>query len=196
MNVAILLYHEVNELEAVTLFHILHSAKQFLKDPDELNVFTLAKARNSVQTSGGLTITPLYAFMSCPQPEVIIVPGGSGIDKAIRDKTITAYLGDVRPQLKILASVASGALLLGKLGFLRDQIATTTPELLEALEEFEVLNVSTERVVKNDSGIWCAGPSMAAVDLAMDVVRHVTSQDVAQRIEKRLGLVTSQPGLF
>jgi cyclohexyl-isocyanide hydratase len=196
MNVAILLYHEVNELEAVTLFHILHSAKQFLNDADELNVFTLAKARNSVQTSGGLTITPLFAYMSCPQPDILIVPGGVGIDKAIRDKTITGYVSDVRPQLKILASVSSGALLLGKLGFLRDQVVTTSSELLETLEDFEVLKVSSERVVKNDSGIWCADNSMAAIDLAMDLVRHVTSQEVAQRVEKRLGLVKSQPGLF
>jgi transcriptional regulator GlxA family with amidase domain len=195
MNIAVLLYHEVNEFEAVTLFHLLHTAKEIAQRED-LEVFTLAKARNSVQTSGGLTITPLYAFMSCPQPDVLIIPGGSGIEKALRDKTITGYVQDLRPHLKLLASVSSGVLLLGKLGFLRDQMVTSRQDLLEALEDFEVLQVSKERMVKNDSGLWCAGESMATIDLALDVVRHVMSPDIAQRVEKRLGLQHSQGMLF
>ncbi len=195
MNIAVLLYHEVNEFEAVTLFHILHTAKE-ISQMEDLEVFTVAKARNSVQTSGGLTITPLYAFMSCPQPDVLIIPGGSGIEKALRDKTITGYVSDVRPNLKVLATVSSGVLLLGKLGFLRDQVVTSRQDLLETLEDFEVLQVSKERMVKNDSGLWCAGESMAAIDLALDVVRHVISPDIAQRVEKRLGLQHSQGSLF
>jgi transcriptional regulator GlxA family with amidase domain len=195
MNIAILLYHEVNEFEAVILFHILHTAKQ-LSQVEDLEVFTLAKARNSVQTSGGLTITPLYAFMSCPQPDVLIIPGGAGIEKAVRDKTITGYISDARSHLKILASVSSGVLLLGKLGYLRDQIVTSRHELLERLEDFEVLEVSKERIVKNDSGIWCAGEGMAAIDLAMDIVRHVITPEIAQKVEKHLGLSTTQERLF
>ena len=195
MNIAVLLYHEVNEFEAVTLFHILHTAKE-MSQMEDLEVFTLAKARNSVQTSGGLTITPLYAFMSCPQPDILLIPGGSGIEKALRDKTITGYISDVRPHLKVLASVSSGVLLLGKLGFLRDQVVTSRQDLLETLEDFEVLQVSKERIVKNDSGLWCAGESMAAIDLALDVVRYAMSPDIAQRVEKRLGMQHSQGSLF
>ncbi len=195
MNIAVLLYHEVNELEAVTLYHILYLAKQ-LSQSEDLEVFTLAKARNSVQTSGGLTITPLYAFMSCPPPDILIIPGGTGIEKAMRDKTITGYISEVRPHLKILASVSSGVLLLGKLGFLRDQVVTSRHDLLETLEDYEVLQVSKERVVKNDSGLWCAGESMASVDLALDIIRHIMPQDMAQKVEKRLGLSAVQSGLF
>jgi transcriptional regulator GlxA family with amidase domain len=195
MNIAILLYHEVNEFEAVTLFHILHTAKM-ISEIEDLEVFTVAKARNSVQTSGGLTITPLYAFMSCPHPDILIVPGGDGIEKAMRDKTVSGFVSDVHPQLKLLASVSSGVLLLGKLGFLRDQRVTSRHDLLERLEDFEVLEVSKDRVVKNDNGIWCAGESMAAIDLAMDVVRNSISPEVAQKVEKRLGLSTIQEKLF
>lgn len=194
MNIAVLLYHEVNEFEAVTLFHVLHMARVLSQSDHE--VFTLAKARNSVQTSGGLTITPLYAFMSCPEPDVLLIPGGAGIEKALRDKTITSFVQEHRLHLKVLASVSSGVLLLGKLGFLRDQVATSRHDLLETLEDYEVLEVSQERVVKNDSGVWCAGESMAALDLALDIVRHVMSAEIAQQVEKRLGLKHTQGSLF
>ncbi|MGL4611861.1 MAG: DJ-1/PfpI family protein [Trueperaceae bacterium] len=188
MNIAVLLFHEVHELDAVTIYSILHTAKHFLPDPDTFNLYTIAKGRNSVQTVGGFTITPNYAFASAPQPNILIVPGGIGIEKACKDNMICAYLEDIRPSLNMLVSISGGAFLLGKLGFLRDQMATTHPDNIEALEEFEVAGTSLERVVKNPSGIWCAGGSMAAAEVGLELIQDLLGHDMMRTVKKRLDI--------
>lgn len=188
MNIAVLLFHEVHELDAVTIYSILHTAKHFLADPDSFNLYTLAKGRNSVQTVGGFTITPNYAFASAPRPDILIVPGGAGIEKACKDKLICAYLTDIRPSLKMLVSISGGAFLLGKLGFLKGQQATTHPDNIEALEEFEVAGTSLERVVKNPGGIWCAGGSMAAAEVGLELIQDLLGKEMMQTVKKRLDI--------
>jgi cyclohexyl-isocyanide hydratase len=188
MNIAVLLFHEVHELDAVTIYSILHTAKHFLADPETLNLYTIAKGRNSVQTVGGFTITPNYAFVSAPQADILIVPGGAGIDKACKDKLICAYLEDIRPSLKMLVSISGGAFLLGRLGFLKDQFATTHPDNVEALGEFEVAGTSLERVVKNASGIWCAGGSMAAAEVGLELISDLFGKDIMETVKKRLDI--------
>jgi cyclohexyl-isocyanide hydratase len=188
MNIAVLLFHEVHELDAVTIYSILHTAKSFLADPDSFNLYTIAKGRNSVQTVGGFTITPNYAFASTPQPDILIVPGGVGIDKACKDKLICGYLEDIRPSLKMLISISGGAFLLGRLGFLKGQQATTHPDNIAALEEFEVAGTSLERVVKNPSGIWCAGGSMAAAEVGLELIHDLLGKEMMQTVKKRLDI--------
>jgi transcriptional regulator GlxA family with amidase domain len=188
MNIAVLLFHEVHELDAVTIYSILHTAKNFLADPDSFNLYTIAKGRNSVQTVGGFTITPNYAFASTPQPDILIVPGGAGIEKACKDKLICAYVEDIRPSLKMLVSISGGAFLLGRLGFLKDQRATTHPDNVAALEEFEVSETSLERVVKNPSGIWCAGGSMAAAEVGLELIHDLLGKEMMQTVKKRLDI--------
>ena len=195
LNIGVLLYHEVSELESVSTYSVLKTAELILDDVERLRVFTVAKARNSVQTSGGLTITPLYAFASVPDTHVLVVPGGSGVDKVMRDKTVMSYLRSVGGSQKILASVSSGALLIGKLGFLRNQVATTHPALLERLEDFEILRVSQDRLVKNKQ-VWCAGAGLAGVDLGLELLRHFFNEDLVARVAKRLAIETVQPALF
>ncbi len=189
MNIATLLYHEVSDL-ALVPHAILHSALDLLEIPSDTSteVFTLAKARNSVQTSGGLTITPLYAFASAPAPDILILPGGRGALKASKDRAISRYLKDTVPQLKLKASISSGALILGELGFLRNQSVTSHPDLLEQLESYEVLHVSSERLVKNPQ-LWCAGASGAGIDLGLALVEHLFGTELRSKVATYLGLV-------
>ena len=94
-----------------------------------------------------------------------------------------------------MASVSSGALLIGKTGFLRDQIATTHPALLERLEDYEILRVSQDRLVKNEK-VWCAGAGLAGVDLGLELIRHFFGEDLVTRVAERLAIETVQPALF
>lgn len=200
LMMGVLLYHEVNELEAVTVYSVLKTAELVLTEtsPDALplSVFTVAKARNSVQTAGAMTITPLYAFASVPPTSVLIVPGGAGVDKALRDRAVTGYLEAVGGDQQVLASVSSGALLLGKLGFLRNQIVSIHPALADRLEDYEILRVSDDRLVKNESGIWSARGALAGVDLGLELLRHFFSDEVVARTAERLAIETVQPALF
>ena len=191
MNIALLLYHEVHELDVVSTYSVIRAALESVHE-DELNLFTTAKSRNSVQTSGGLTITPQWAFMSAPEPDVLIVPGGAGVDAASRDRALTSYLKDKAAGVKLLVSVSTGAFLLGELGLLRDLRTTTWLPLRERLLDYEVGEVVEARVVKNER-VWCAGGASAGLDVGLELLREFYGQEVAARSAERVAYPFWQP---
>ncbi|CAN5873083.1 DJ-1/PfpI family protein [soil metagenome] len=196
MNIGVVLFHEVNELDVVGPYAVLDTARTFLDEAEMFDLFTVAKSRNSVQTAADMTITPSWAFASAPPVDVLIVPGGRGVEGALKDKPLQQYLHAQRPNLKIIASISGGALLLGALGVLKNQVVTTHPDLYQRVEDYEVLRVSKDRVVKNEGGVWCAAGSAAGLELALELVRHLYDDALAKRVATHLGLTTTQPGLF
>ncbi len=189
MNIAVLLFHDVHELDVVGPYSVINAARAFLDDPEALSLQTIAKSRNSVQTSGGMVITPHWAFASALQPELLIVPGGKGVVAASRDKAVVGYVREQVERVRFLASVSTGSLLLGKLGLLRDLTATTSPEMLEQLRDYEVGEISRERVVKNawhGGGLWCAGGSTAGIDLGLELLTELYDPELAKKTAAQL----------
>jgi cyclohexyl-isocyanide hydratase len=184
MNIAVLLFHHAHELDAVGPYSALSAARHFV-DEEALNLYTVAKSRNSVETSGGLVITPDWAFASAPVPEVLIVPGGAGVETARRDRALLAYLRGAAG-VRILASVCTGAFLLGELGLLRDQRATTHAAHRERLLDYEVGEIVDARVVKNESGLWCAGGVTAGIDLGLELTLELFGTGVARKVAERI----------
>ena len=183
MNIALVLFHECHELDVVSTYSALHAALGSVEE-DALNLFTTAKSRNSVQTSGGLVITPQWAFMSAPEPDVLIVPGGA-VDAASRDRALTAYLKDRAARARLLVSVSTGAFLLGELGLLRDLRATTWLPLRERLLDYEVGEITEARVAKNEH-VWCAGGPSAGLDVGLELLHDLYGAEVAAQAAQRV----------
>lgn len=185
MNLGVLLFHEVNELDVATPYSLINTAKTYLQPDQKLELFTVAKSRNSVQTQADMTITPTWAFASAPACDVLIVPGGRGVSSAMKDKALKQYLAQQQPG--ILASISSGALLLGVTGHLRGQTVTTHPDVTEQLEDYEVASVSADALVKTDSGIWSCRSSADSSLLALALLRQLFGEDVARNVAMHAG---------
>jgi len=160
----------------------------------EINVFTLAKSRKSIITDGSLIITPQYAFASSHSPDVLIVPGGAGVLKAGKDKQIAEYLTRLEPNLKLLLTVSSGAILAGELGFLQDKNLAAPKALHDSIEAFEVMSVSENRILK-DGKLWSGSSPSSSLDLGIELVLEFFGHDLAIAVAKQLG-IPEQRGLF
>lgn len=186
MKIAVLLYNEVADLDALGVYGVLGAAKAIL-DEDALNVFTVARSRMSVQTAGGLVVTPHWAFMSAPVPDVLVVPGGN-IDTVKKDRAVMAYLGSHAEQVQLCLAVGSGAFLLGELGLVRDMDATTWSGALERLRDYEVGTIVDALLVKNDNGRWFAGGGAAGLGAALELLRELFGPELADGVRARLEL--------
>ena len=179
INVAVLLFPEVHELDAVGPYSAVNAARHFVSE-DALSLFTVAKSRHPLQTSGGLTLTPHHDFASAPSPDVLIVPGGRGVDGAARDEAVLGYVLEHVPHTKLLVSVCTGAFLLGEAGLLRGLRANTWAGKRERLLDYEVGEIMDARVVKNER-VWCAGGVSAGIDAGLDVVEELYGAEVAEK---------------
>ncbi len=192
MNFGVLLYHEVNELAAFGIYSVLALAQKITEK--ELNVFTLAKSRKSIITDGGLIVTPQYAFASSHSPDVLIIPGGAGVFKVAKDKQLVEYFTRLEPNLKLLITVSSGAILAGDLGFLYNKRLSAPLALHDAIESYEVLSVSGNRITKDDR-YWSGSSPTGSIEIGLELLVEYYGTTIANQVAKKLG-IASQQGLF
>jgi transcriptional regulator GlxA family with amidase domain len=185
MRVGILVFHHVNELEVTLPLSLLACAGRLLPPVGEespaVEVSTVARSRFSVQTEGGLTLTPTWAFASAPDFDALFVPGGSGVDRALRDAALKSYFDVRAPAIARQVSVGAGALLLGGAGLLRNRSTAAPVAYHDRLEAYEIVDVVAEGLVRND-GIWCAARPIDAVDAAVALLTESFGGDAADEV--------------
>lgn len=187
-RIGVLLYHHVNELEVAGLVAAVAAVRRHLPEPAGLEAVTVARRRASVQTSGELTVTPAWGFPGAPPLRVLVVPGGPGVDRALRDRPSLAWLRERAATTELFACSGSGALLLGAAGLLRDRVVTTHPDVAARLGDYEVGEARVERLHLADEGVWSAGPIAAASELGLALAARVAPPDAVARGAELLGL--------
>ena len=116
--------------------------------------------------------------------DLLVIPGGLGTRVLLDDARCIDYLrgwGDTRP----IASVCTGALLLGKAGHLAGQRATTHHGSLHLLRPFCHEVVTDARVVDEGRVVTAAGVS-ATLDLGLHLVAKFWGVEAAQRIAAQM----------
>jgi len=143
----------------------------------------VSATRAQVWTDAGATLEtaavrpPLDAF------DVVVVPGGHGTRALERDTALIAWLATY-PENRILASVCTGALLLGAAGRLRGRRATTHFLQIERLAEYGA-TPARERVV-DEGQVITAGGVTSALDLGLHLVRRLEGDEVARAIAAQM----------
>lgn len=189
LKIAVLLYNGVADLDALGVYSVLGAAKTVLPD-GTLDLYTVARSRMSVTTAGGLVVTPHWAFMSAPPPDALVIPGGD-VDTVKKDRAVMAYLIEYAPKVRICSAVGTGAFLLGELGLVRDQDATTWAGALERLRDYDVGDIVDAPVVKNQvegESRWFSGGGTRSLTLGLELLRELFGSDVAEAVGERLEL--------
>ncbi|MCK6552282.1 DUF952 domain-containing protein [Myxococcota bacterium] len=138
---------------------------------------------HEVWADGGVRVTvervrpPLDAF------DVLVVPGGRGAAEHAEDPAITRWLASFPPN-RLVASVCTGALLLGAAGRLAGLRATTHASAMGALARWGARAVDA-RVVDEGQVVTGAGVT-SGIDLGLTLVRRLEGEDVAQQIAKQM----------
>lgn len=145
-------------------------------------VYTVAEKADPITTAMGMRVTPRYTFENCPQPNILLIPGG-GVVKTQNDPQVIKWIQDRAQPADYVLSVCNGAFILAKTGLLDGLTATTTYGLLEGFEAFapKTKVVSDRRYVDNGKIITTAGLS-SGIDGALHVVSKVIGQGRAQMV--------------
>jgi cyclohexyl-isocyanide hydratase len=119
-------------------------------------VHLVAHSLAPVTTDRGMQIVPTITFDTCPQLDLVMVPGGPGQQELMEDETVLAFLRKQAAGAKYVTSVCTGSLVLGAAGLLRGKRATSHWAALEHLQPLGAIEVA-EKVVKDGNVITGAG---------------------------------------
>ncbi len=149
------------------------------------------KTLDPLTASTGLVLAPDATFASCPQLDVLCVPGGVGINPLLNDEETIAFLRRQAAQARFVTSVCTGALLLGAAGLLKGKRATTHWASLDLLGAFGAIPVH-ERVVR-DGALMTGGGVTAGIDFALTLIAELAGREVAEAITLTLEYAPAPP---
>ena len=134
-TLAILIFEDVEVLDFCGPFEVFSVANRFT-DPPAFHVFTVAEKAGPVVTRGGLSVNPHHRLADCPQPDLLLVPGGQGTRKEMHNPALIEWIMQASMKAELVLSVCTGALLLAKAGLLDGLEATTHHGAINLLRQY------------------------------------------------------------
>lgn len=147
-------------------------------------VYFAAKSLDPVGTDCGISLNPTVHLNNCPDVDILCVPGGYGINEAIHDPDLLAFVRAKAATARYVTSVCTGAFVLGVAGLLHGRRATTHWRYHYALPRVGATPIQA-RVVR-DGNIFTGGGVTAGIDFAFRIAEETAGQEVAAGIQ--LGL--------
>lgn len=169
-----ILFDRLTQLDLTAPFEV------FWRMP-ETTVELVARSRDAVVAEGGLAIVPNATFDDAQRADLLFVPGGTGVNAAILDEALLAFVRRQAEQARWITSVCTGALILGAAGLLRGYEAATHWAAMEFLPRFGATPV--ERRVVRDRNRITAGGVTAGIDFALTVAAELHGEAVAKAIQ-------------
>ena len=204
-NAGILIFDDVELLDFSGPYEVLSRARtkpgvesRRSEEHAPFRVFTVAQSRERVRAVGGLEVIPSYSFADAPPIDLLVVPGGFGTRPLLEQAEVCAWIERTAGTARLVSSVCTGALLLAKVGLLRNRRATTHWGALDFLRSLDpTIRVESGTRFVDDGVLTSAGIS-AGIDLALALVERVAGAAVADETAhymeyRREGAAASAP---
>jgi transcriptional regulator GlxA family with amidase domain len=185
-SVGILIFDGVEVLDFAGPFEVFSrtrltpgSESRRSDDSAPFSVFTVARSRAPIRTTGDLEVVPHHGFADAPPIDLLLVPGGFGTRALVDDAPTLQWIRQVSATARKTTSVCTGSLLLAKAGLLQGRRATTHWGALDLLDGMGAgVTVDRERRVVDDGVITSAGVA-SGIDMAFYVVETLFGRAVA-----------------
>ena len=139
------------------------------------------KSRDPVRSEHGLTILPDTTLANCPPLDLVLVPGGAGINPLLEDQDVLAFLRRAAATARYVVGICTGSLVLGAAGLLQGKRAGTHWMSRDLLRAFGAEPVA-ERVVV-DGNLFTGGGVTAGIDVALTVAAEIAGRAAAEAIQ-------------
>jgi len=151
----------------------------------------LAKGKTPIRDAKNLILTPEETLKDAPQLDLLVVPGGAGVNALMEDEVVLNFIRRQAAGAKVVMSVCTGALVLGAAGLLKGRRATTHWASHHFLQHFGA-KPEDARVVVDGNLVTTSGVT-AGYDGALRVAALLRGDQVAKQIQLYLEYAPEPP---
>jgi len=164
--------------------------------PPPYSVEVLASAAGPVTMGSGVRLVADRAFPAVHTSiDTLILAGGGEVRDALRDRRLIDWVRRMRPRVRRLASVCTGAFILAEAGLLDDRCATTHWAAAGALaRRYPRVTVEPDAIFVRDGSIYTSAGVTAGMDLALALVEEDLGHRIALTLARHLVLFLKRPG--
>lgn len=131
-----MLYNDVEVLDFAGPFEVFAVTEQTLNSTvSPFLVHTVSEDGKLVTARNDLKVQPDYSYDNAPRFDILLVPGGLGSRTEMYNKTTIQWVKSRMDEVKIMASVCTGALILAEAGLLDGKTVTTHWNSYDRLEK-------------------------------------------------------------
>jgi len=184
LKVGIPLYPTFDSLDVLGPYQVFTYAPN-------LDLHLVAAENGAVTSLEGVQILPQFTFASCPQLDVLLVPGAADLIAPLRagplgQNAFLDFLAAQAKHAKLVCTVCTGALIAGAAGLLDGHLVTTHWTQLETLALFPcTVAAGYPRYVKSGNRISSGGIS-SGIDAALFTVAHLFGEDAAMECQLKM----------
>jgi len=184
MQINIIVVNDMCQLDTTGAFEVLARVPGWTVD-------LVAASMEPVRTDLGLTMMPTKTQESAQPSDILVVPGGRGIDYAMLDDAWIAYTQQEAAKAKYVFSVCTGSLLLAAAGLLTGRRAGGHWQARDLLSRFGV-TPSDARLTVDDKFYTSAGVT-SGIDMALLVVADIVGEETARKIQLSIEYAPEPP---
>jgi cyclohexyl-isocyanide hydratase len=145
------------------------------------SVSLVAATLDPVRTDRGLRIVPDVTRENAAAADLLVIPGGTGVDAAMLDPAWIAFVQRQAESADHVFGICTGSLLLAAAGLLRGRRAGGHWQARDLLTQFGV-TPSDDRVTV-DGKYYTSGGVTSGIDVALRVVADLEGETVARKIQ-------------
>ena len=190
-HVGIVVFENVEVLDFCGPFEVFSvtrlNEEKRREEPSPFTVFLVAEPTSPVVATGGMKVLPDYDLDSCPQVDILVVPGGWGTRKEMNNERLLKWINDRSRQVETLTSVCTGALLLGKAGLLDGKRATTHWRSLDWMQKlFPKVMVEKRLHFVEEGALFTSAGISAGIDMSLKVVARYCGEAIARATARHM----------
>jgi transcriptional regulator GlxA family with amidase domain len=190
-RVGIVLFEDVEVLDFCGPFEVFSATRENEEKRREaaspFEVLLVAERAGPVITTGGMTVLPHCTFQSCPHLDILLVPGGWGTRRELKNPAMLDWLRVRAAQAQTVTSVCTGSMLLGFAGLLDGLHATTHWRSLDWMREsFPKVTVEYGKHFVKDGRVFTSAGISAGIDMSLKVVEQCLGEEVARATARQM----------
>ncbi len=161
--------------------------------PYALRVVAAGGGLMSASAGLGLATAPLPAIDAAL--DTLLIAGGPGVHAAAADPALVGWVAARAGRARRVASVCTGAFLLGAAGLLDGRRAATHwTHCAELARRFPAARVEPDPIFVRDGPIWTSAGVTAGIDLALALVEQDLGRALALTVSRHLVVFLKRPG--
>jgi transcriptional regulator GlxA family with amidase domain len=158
-------------------------------------VFAASAGGLVASSSGAAMPTVALKGMSFARVDTFIVVGGIGTRAAAADAALIGAVRRAAQSARRMASVCSGAFVLGAAGLIDDKRVTTHWRQAPLLQKLAPgARVEADRIFVKDGAVWTSAGVSAGIDLALAMIGEDLGGAVAKSVAREMVVYAQRPG--
>ncbi len=192
-------YDGIQGLDLVGPWEVFHGANGVLdsletRAPRYRLVLASTDGR-SIVTESGLAIATSPLADVTRRPHTLVIPGGFGAQAASKDAALVDAVTRLGTRAQRIVTVCSGTFVAAAAGLADGKrVATHWARAGSLQRNFPGVIVDPEPIYCRDGKLWSSAGVTAGIDLALAIVEHDHSADVAQVVARWLVMFLRRPG--